>query len=403
MHRVVALAAALVVAVACTDRPEQAGSDRSPAPLPETALGPDTGADRNHTAEEAARSTSEPDSPPGEGPYADPDLWLCLPGRHDACAIDLDVTRIARDGTRVVEQVAPADDPRVDCFYVYPTVSEDPAPNSGREPTDAERRVVRAQFAHFAPSCRLYAPMYRQITRAALTGTADGIPDRGLAYRDVVDAWDHYLAHHNDGRGVVLVGHSQGAGHLRELLSRRIDPDPDERSLLVSAMLLGATVRTPVDASTGAHLDHIEPCTSPTEVGCVVSFSTYPADAPPGDTGFFGGVRDTDEERAVCTNPAALGGGAAPLDSIVPTHPLRDGEVSTHWVRYQGLGVGECVEEGMFHYLSVAFESADDHWPDELGGRLTPEWGLHLLDVNVALGDLVALVSTQADAHISAR
>ena len=39
-----------------------------------------------------------------------------------------------------------------------------------------------------------------------------------LGYRDVVDAWNHYLEHDNDGGGVVLMGHSQGTGVLVKLI-----------------------------------------------------------------------------------------------------------------------------------------------------------------------------------------
>jgi hypothetical protein len=337
--------------------------------------------------------------------YSDPDRWLCLPGRRgDACDVDLTTTRIERDGTRTVEHIEPSTDPPIDCFYVYPTVSEDDAPNSGLTPTDAERRAVRAQAAHLQVTCRLYAPMYRQITRAALLGQVDGIPDRGLAFDDVVDAWRHYLHQHNEGRGVVIIGHSQGAGHLRELLSRHVDPDPRVRELLVSAVLLGTTVRTPIDAPTGAHFDHLEPCTTPRQLGCVLSWSTYAADEPPGDVGLFGAVRDTPDERAVCTNPAALGGGTAPLDSIVSANPVRDGEVSTPYVRYVGLARGECVEAGAHHYLEVRYPlETPPGVPRHLGGSLGTTWGLHLIDAQVALGDLVRLVTQQARDHVATR
>jgi hypothetical protein len=33
-----------------------------------------------------------------------------------------------------------------------------------------------------------------------------------------------------------------------------------------------------------------------------------------------------------------------------------------------------------------------------VGGRITPPWGLHLVDMNVAQGDLVDLVGRQIDA-----
>ncbi len=55
-------------------------------------------------------------------------------------------------------------------------------------------------------------------------------------------AWRDYLAHDNHGRGVVLIGHSQGAYVLKHLVKTVIDRSPAERRLLVSAILLGGQV-----------------------------------------------------------------------------------------------------------------------------------------------------------------
>ncbi len=55
-------------------------------------------------------------------------------------------------------------------------------------------------------------------------------------------AWRDYLAHDNHGRGVVLIGHSQGAYVLRHLVKTVIDRSPAQRRLLVSAILLGGQV-----------------------------------------------------------------------------------------------------------------------------------------------------------------
>jgi hypothetical protein len=83
--------------------------------------------------------------------------------------------------------------------------------NSDFNITGAERNVVNAQFARFAAKCRLFAPMYRQVTLPALRAMIAGKPipvDRELGYNDVLAAWNYYLEHDNKGRGFVLVGHS---------------------------------------------------------------------------------------------------------------------------------------------------------------------------------------------------
>src|SRR5437016_14022207 len=154
--------------------------------------------------------------------YRDATNWLCRPGRQDACAADLTTTIVAADGTLTREIWKADPNAPIDCFYVYPTVSADATLNSDMNAGPEERRVVRSQFARFGSQCRLYAPIYRQISlaglRAGVFGAIDGSNllahvsasrERALAYDDVVGAWHSYLRHDNDGRGIVLIGHSQ--------------------------------------------------------------------------------------------------------------------------------------------------------------------------------------------------
>ncbi|HEY2677891.1 MAG TPA: DUF3089 domain-containing protein, partial [Steroidobacteraceae bacterium] len=173
--------------------------------------------------------------------YANPDIWLCRPGRQDACTVSQDATIVAADGKLTREAFHPAKNPPIDCFYVYPTVSGEPGGNSDLNITSAERSVVNAQFARFAAKCRLFAPMYRQVTLTALRAMIAGTPipvDRDLGYNDVVAAWNYYLAHDNKGRGVVLVGHSQGSGVLTRLIKEEIDGKPVQDKM-ISAILMG--------------------------------------------------------------------------------------------------------------------------------------------------------------------
>ena len=66
--------------------------------------------------------------------------------------------------------------------------------------------------------------MYRQLTLPqlrAMQGSGQSPPQRGSRAQgtaDVDDAWDHYLRTYNKGRGVVLIGHSQGAGQISRLV-----------------------------------------------------------------------------------------------------------------------------------------------------------------------------------------
>ncbi len=193
--------------------------------------------------------------PPGQTPaaavpqspndYALDASWLCRPGRQDACSVDLATTIVKADGSFTREEWKGDPNAPIDCFYVYPTVSTDPTPFSDMTADPAELNVIRQQFARFGSVCRVYAPLYRQVTlaglRQAIAGGGGGFSlNKGPQYDDVRDAWLHYLEKDNRGRGVVLIGHSQGSYILTELLRQEIDGKPVQ-SRLVSALLLGAT------------------------------------------------------------------------------------------------------------------------------------------------------------------
>ncbi len=116
-----------------------------------------------------------------------------------------------------------------------------------------EKAVADQQFARFGSVCKLYAPSYRQVTIAALRKVMMGQQSTGdgeLAYADVLAAWKDYLARDNHGRGVVLVGHSQGSRVLLRLIKEEIDGKPAQKQL-VSALILG--MNTPVDPAKDAY------------------------------------------------------------------------------------------------------------------------------------------------------
>ncbi len=368
-----------------------------------------------------AAGAEEPDAAKAPVDYRDGKSWLCRPGRNnDACAVDLDATVVAADGTMTIEAFSPADDPAVDCFYVYPTASRDELANSDLDPGPGETLVVAWQFARFASVCRPFAPIYRQMTLPALQALMAGMDvgiDRDLAYGDVRDAFADYLEHDNNGRPFVLIGHSQGTDVLKRLIQNEVDGKPVQDRML-SALLIGNNIAVPDGADVGGDFQSVPLCRSADQTGCAVSFMSFRADVPRPADSFFG-VVEGDDQQAACTHPGNLAGDtAAGLDAYMPRTSsgtpsapsavwAQGAEaVETPFVKVPDLLSGACVTDANGgHYLAVTVHAdAGDPRTDTISGDIVVEgqtldsWGLHLLDVNLAQGDLMALIESQAAA-----
>ena len=336
--------------------------------------------------------------------YDADESWICRPDLVDDECRDLDVTVLAPDGTETVEEREPAVDAPIDCFYVYPTVSSDPAPLADLEwtPEDNEALTVVAQAAQYGRSCRVFAPVYRQVPLAGL-GVASA-EDRDTAYADVLDAWQTYVSRWNEGRGVILIGHSQGTGHLTRLISEEIDGHPELLDRLVAAHLFGGTIQAPEGTDVGGTFQDVPACRAADETGCLVFWSSYPATAPPVPEAIFSGSGD--DGRSLCVDPTDLLG-EEHAHPVAPVRaPLVGGiagteDITTPFVALpEGLDLS-CESTADHDYLSVAVAPDD---PRPLEGFVTetlgPTWGLHLVDVNVALDDLVALAERQGAAYL---
>lgn len=244
--------------------------------------------------------------------------------------------------------------------------------------------------------------------------------DRALAYNDVRDAWNYYVEHDNQGRGVVLIGHSQGSGVLTQLIRNEIDGKPVE-SRIVSALLLGTSLPVPKGKDVGGAFQHIALCHAATQTGCVITYASFRANVPPPASSRFGKVTG-DNMISACTNPAALGGGSGDLHAylgsrrstlassaepgpwVKPPQPI-----DTPFVSLPGMLSAECVANDKGSYLAVSVHGnpAGPRTSDIVGdvvvnGQVLPEWGLHLIDVNLAMGNLIDVVHEESKAYLSA-
>jgi DUF3089 family protein len=343
--------------------------------------------------------------------YAQDSSWLCLPGRKDICSTPLATTALGPNGYGSTAASTIAKDPPLDCFYVYPTVSNDQGLNSDLDAGREERLAVEAQFARFASVCRTFAPTYRQMTIGAIAAFAAGvdISDAGeIAYRDVRAAWRNYLATRNHGRPFVLIGHSQGSLMLQQLIAREIETDPAVAKRMKVAIIPGYDVLVPQGKLVGGTFKETPLCSDPDQTGCVMAWSSYrEGDVPP--EGAMFGFAPTAGMTIGCVNPALSGSKQwTKLDSMWfarSTYTVRGGPVSwssegpppSAYLSTDGLVSGKCVNDGRRGYFAIRTNhQPGDKWTDHVGGEVSvlgiflPGWGMHLADLSVVQGDLIA-------------
>jgi hypothetical protein len=119
---------------------------------------------------------------------------------------------------------------------------------------------------------------------------------------------------------------------------------------------------------------------------------------------------------AACTNPAALGGGSAPLHAyfsaegrtIVGSSPplpwvVPERPIETPWVSVPGLLTAQCTSNEHASYLEITVHGdpadprTDNIYGDlGVGTQILADWGLHLVDVNLGMGNLVEIVKEQS-------
>lgn len=203
-------------------------------------------------------ATDQPAAPD----YANPDHWCALPFREDAPDI------VPYGETPISDSLKKAD-----VFYIYPTLySKGKTWNADLDDHTLNKRIdnypVRLQAGVFSQTCRVYAPRYRQSHLDAF----DEDPENGpkaleFAYQDVARAFQYYLDHYNQGRPIVIAGHSQGTWQARRLIKDFFDT-PATKKQLVCAYLVGYAIHS--DDYTSLTLRQ-----QPNETQCYVTWSSF--------------------------------------------------------------------------------------------------------------------------------
>ena len=320
--------------------------------------------------------------------------WLCRPDRlPDPCSASLSATvQPVGGGPARTERLSRVRRSPVDCFYVHPAVGTRSTPAAERE---AElRAVARWQASRFSQICRVWAPVHRPLGLST-------------AYADVRRAWRTYLRNSNGGRAIVLLSHGRGTVLLRRLVRDDVDDRPAVRRRLLSALLVGGDVTVRRGRGYGGDFANIGACRSTRQTGCVVAFSMY-GDPPPADSRLGRPpTGSADRLQVLCTNPASLPGGSGTLrgyvrtdapPAVIGTAALSGLDVAgatTPWLSLPDRYTSRCETDGGATVLRVTPR------PGALPLVPVPDatWGLHRLELNLALGSLTDLVRRQIAAR----
>lgn len=269
--------------------------------------------------------------------YADPALWVSRP--------DL----AAGDPAKWLPADLPATAPpttRAAVFFVHPTSYLDKAHWNGpvTDPSSRARTamLVRGMASAFSAAGDIWAPRYRQATIGAFL-TADPRTRQAfdLAYGDVAQAFDAFLASVPADRPIVLAGHSQGALQLIRLIHERVAGQPLAHRV-AAAYLIGWPVSLAHDLP-GLGLPA---CTAPDQSGCVVSWLSFAEPADPAMMlaayGRLPGLdgRPRGASAFLCSNPLTGGTGgsepaAANLGTLLPNLAMTSGRIVARTVPAQ--------------------------------------------------------------------
>jgi hypothetical protein len=193
--------------------------------------------------------------------YASFDYWAAHPWKKDPS-----------DSLPKVLQ-SEKNDSLADVFFIHPTTYtgdrdlwyadiNDPLLNAK---TDYSSILYQASV--FNQHCRVFTPRYRQAHFSAFfTTNTETKAAFDTAYSDVSSAFEAFLENFNQGRPLIIAGHSQGALMAERLLKEYFDGKPLQQQL-VAAYIVG----WPIPQNT---FQQIPVCTDSLQTGCFCGWRT---------------------------------------------------------------------------------------------------------------------------------
>ena len=191
----------------------------------------------------------------------------------------------------------------VDVFYLYPTVwygdgtnKDFVCPIDFKPMRENATNALISQSTIFEEVGNIYAPFYRQADALYILDTNNNIKNKEKYFNDIpkkdaLAAFDYFIKNYNNNKPFILMGHSQGAMMIKEILIDYFKTNENLMNRLVAAYIIGYSVTTN-DLEKNPHLKFAR---SEYDTGVIISYNT--------ESSIFNGYNPTLLEGAIAINP----------------------------------------------------------------------------------------------------
>ncbi len=251
---------------------------------------------------------------------------------------------------------------KTDVFYCLSTTLLKSVDSEGNKSlyaalTPEERKIMDNEYEHISTKMfdgehfNFYAPYYRQMTFETYEPENIKDPSKSIlafkiACKDICDAFDYYMEHHNNGRPFIIAGFSQGAIMTEILLEHMTD---EQYLRMIASYTMGFKV-TKQNLKSG----HVKAATGPDDLGVVISYNSVES--------LEHVWKEISSPTEMCINPLNW------KTDDTPAKLIYDGDEATVHVDkehklliVEGLdsnkydGMGYPIEKGVYHMWDIRF------------------------------------------------